>query len=81
MAALQLAALERFDFDSVLLPYSYTVMQNEQYQQEFEALLALCQDRNVAVQTIKAMARRRWREDENPTTTTWYKTFDDEGDI
>ena len=29
VAATHRRALERFDFDSVLLPYSYTMMQNE----------------------------------------------------
>jgi hypothetical protein len=33
------------------------------------------------VQTIKAVARRRWREEEKPTTTTWYKAFDQPTDI
>jgi len=35
-------SLERFDFDSVLLPYSYAMMQNPQYAADFEALMDLC---------------------------------------
>ena len=34
-------ALERFDFDSVLLPYSYIMLQNPQYAADVNALLAV----------------------------------------
>jgi aryl-alcohol dehydrogenase-like predicted oxidoreductase len=50
-------ALERFDFDSVLLPYNYPMMQNPSYAADFEDLAAACQQRNVAVQTIKSVTR------------------------
>jgi aryl-alcohol dehydrogenase-like predicted oxidoreductase len=65
-------SLERFDFDSVLLPYSYTMKQNEQYAADFEALFALCRERNVAVQTIKSVVYRPWGEREH-TANTWYE--------
>jgi aryl-alcohol dehydrogenase-like predicted oxidoreductase len=68
-------SLERFDFDSVLLPYSYTMMQNEQYAADFEALFALCRERNVAVQTIKSVVYRPWGEREH-TASTWYEPLD-----
>src|SRR5262245_20837679 len=51
VAAMHKKALERFDFDTVLLPYSHIMMQNAQYAADFEALVALCKERNVAVQT------------------------------
>jgi aryl-alcohol dehydrogenase-like predicted oxidoreductase len=60
IAGMHLRSLERFDFDTVLLPYSYTLMQNGTYRGDVERLLALCHHRKVAVQTIKAIARRRW---------------------
>lgn len=73
-------ALEQFDFDSVLLPYSYILMQNPQYAANVEALLALCKERNVAVQTIKSIARRLW--DDRPRTHgTWYEPLEEQGDI
>jgi aryl-alcohol dehydrogenase-like predicted oxidoreductase len=56
IAALHRKALERFDFDSVLLPYSYILMQNPQYAADVEVLLAVCRERNVAVQAIKGIA-------------------------
>lgn len=77
VAERQLAALERFDFDSVLLPYSYTMMQNEQYRSEFEAVITLCQERNVAVQTIKTIVHTPWG-DAQPTRATWYKPLEDQ---
>jgi aryl-alcohol dehydrogenase-like predicted oxidoreductase len=72
VAAMHRRALERFDFDSVLLPYNFTIMQNPQYAADFEALVALCAERNVAVQTIKSIARGSWGAAPR-THTTWYE--------
>ncbi len=66
-------SLERFDFDSVLLPYNYPLDQNPEYAADFEALVAMCEERNVAVQTIKSLARRRWPEDVEHTHAVWYQ--------
>lgn len=55
--AMHLRSLERFEFDSVLLPCNFMMMQNPQYAADFEKLLALCQERHIAVQTIKSLAR------------------------
>ena len=52
-----LRSLEMHDLDSVLVPYNYVLMQNPTYASEFERLLAVCLERDVAVQTIKAIAR------------------------
>ena len=71
-------SLERFDFDSVLLPYNYVMMQNPQYAADFEALMALCQARNVAVQTIKGITRRPWGEQEH-VYSVWYQPLDQPG--
>jgi len=73
-------SLERFPFDSVLLPYNFTMMQNRQYAADFEALIALCQQRGVAVQTIKAITLGPWGEQEH-TASTWYEPFRDPADI
>ena len=80
VARRHLAALERYDFDSVLLPYSYTMMQHAQYRAEFEALIAVCQARDVAVQTIKSLVHRPWHEGEQ-THATWYKPLEDQAAI
>jgi aryl-alcohol dehydrogenase-like predicted oxidoreductase len=74
-------SLERFPFDSVLLPYNHAMMQSPEYAREFESLLAVCEERGVAAQTIKSVARRRWTEDATPTHTTWYEPLCDPGDV
>jgi len=73
-------SLERFEFDSVLLPYNYPMMQNAQYAADFEALLAVCAERSVAVQTIKAITRAPWEERPHGAAT-WYEPLRDQSDI
>src|SRR3954469_366400 len=60
IAAMHRRSLGEFDFDSVLLPYNYVTYQNEKYQADFEALLAIAREKDIAVQTIKSIARRPW---------------------
>ena len=81
VARMHLRSLERFDFASVLLPYNFAMMAEPDYAASFEELLALCAQREVAVQTIKAVARRRWQEGEKRTTTTWYHAFEAPEDV
>src|SRR5215469_10937845 len=50
IAGMHLRSLERFDFDSVLLPYNYAVLSDLGYRADVEALLGVCQERGVAVQ-------------------------------
>lgn len=73
-------SLERYDFDSVLLPYNYAMMQNATYRADFEALMQLCQTRNVAVQTIKSCTRGPWATATH-TAATWYEPFSEQADI
>lgn len=80
IAGLHLKALERFDFDAVLLPYNYPMMQNPQYAKEFHALLELCKVRNTAVQTIKSITRRSWGEHPQ-NRATWYEPLEEQADI
>jgi aryl-alcohol dehydrogenase-like predicted oxidoreductase len=70
-------SLDRFAFDSVLLPYNFTMMQDPIYAQDFEALMTRCQAEGVAVQTIKSIARRRWREDDPSPRFSWYEPLRD----
>lgn len=73
---MHLRSLERFDFDTVLLPYNYVLMQDAQYAADFEALLAVCAARNVAVQTIKSLCRRPWASDVAHNRSTWYQPLE-----
>jgi aryl-alcohol dehydrogenase-like predicted oxidoreductase len=73
-------SLERFPFDSVLLPYNFVQMQDPRYAETFEALAAVCQERNVALQTIKSLASRRW-DGREKTAATWYEPLREQVDI
>ena len=73
-------SLERFDFDSVLLPANYVLMQNPEYAAGFAALVAKCQERNVAVQVIKSICRRPWG-DKPQTRNTWYEPLEEQGSV
>jgi len=73
-------SLERFPFDSVLLPYNYVQLQDPYYRERFESLLAVCTERRVAVQTIKSLAWRRW-EGRPTTASTWYEPLREQADI
>ena len=80
VAKMHLRSLERFPFDSVLLPYSYVQMQDDRYTADFEALTALCRGRGVAVQTIKSISLAPW--DGRPqTAATWYEPLREQRDI
>jgi len=78
--AMHLRSLERFDFDAVLLPYNYPLMQNPQYAADFERLMARCRERDVAVQAIKSLTRRPWG-DRPQTRATWYQPLEEQAAI
>ncbi len=78
--AMHLRSLERFDFDAVLLPYNYPLMQNPQYAAGFERLMARCRERDVAVQAIKSLTRRPWG-DRPQTYATWYQPLEEQAAI
>jgi aryl-alcohol dehydrogenase-like predicted oxidoreductase len=80
IARLHINALERFDFDSVLLPYNYPMMQNPMYAADVKELFRMCTERNVAIQTIKSITRAPWG-DHPHTRSTWYEPLEDQADI
>ena len=77
IARMHTRSLERFDYDSVLLPYNFPLLADDGYRADVETLLGLCEQRNVAVQTIKAVARRRWTDDSEPHFA-WYEPLADQ---
>ncbi|HEX5080253.1 MAG TPA: aldo/keto reductase [Geminicoccaceae bacterium] len=81
IAAMHKRALERFDFDSVLLPWNWFVAHHESYAADFEALAAHCAERQVAVQTIKSLARGPWAAGVPRSHATWYQPLESEQDI
>jgi len=80
IAANHRRSLERYDFDSVLLPYNYITMQNPYYAENFNALVATCEQHNTAVLTIKSIAYKPWRGRQH-TRNTWYEPLEDQQDI
>jgi aryl-alcohol dehydrogenase-like predicted oxidoreductase len=80
IAAMHKRSLERFDFDAVLMPYNYVMHQNERYREDFDTVVRLCEERQVAVQTIKAIARGPWATTEK-ARTTWYQPLEEQADI
>jgi hypothetical protein len=55
-------------------------MQDSRYAETFEAVAAVCAERNVALQTMKSLARRRW-DGRKATTATWYEPLREQDDI
>ena len=80
VAAQHLRSLQEYPFDSVLLPYNFPMSRNAGYIADFEALVAVCAERGLAVQTIKAITRAPWG-DQQPTANTWYEPLTDQGAI
>jgi aryl-alcohol dehydrogenase-like predicted oxidoreductase len=80
IATMHRQALERFDFDSILLQYSYVLAQDARYRADFDALIKVCESRNVAVQTIKSIVLTPWG-DTPHTRATWYRPLEEQGDI
>jgi aryl-alcohol dehydrogenase-like predicted oxidoreductase len=73
-------SLERFPFDSLLLPYSHVQMRDPLYAADFEALTAVCEQRGVAVQTIKSISHAPW-DGRAQTAATWYEPLREQADI
>jgi len=80
VALMHQRSLERFPFDTVLLPYSYVQMRDARYASDFEALSAVCVERGVAMQTIKAITLAPW-DGREQTTATWYEPLQEQDDI
>ena len=80
-AAMHLQSLERFDFDSVLLPYNYCQMQIASFAADFDKLIELCRERNVAVQTMKSIAWRPIGRRSRKHNTYFYEPLESEGAI
>jgi aryl-alcohol dehydrogenase-like predicted oxidoreductase len=77
IAGMHQRSLEAFPFDSVLLPYSAVLLRDTGYRDDVERLRTTCRERGVAVQTIKAIARRRWHDDDESRRLSWYEPLRD----
>jgi aryl-alcohol dehydrogenase-like predicted oxidoreductase len=70
-------SLQRFRFDSVLLPCNYPMMRIPHYRENFDRLLRSCRKKGIAVQIIKAAARGLWG-DKARNHATWYEPLSDQ---
>lgn len=77
IASMHQRSLDAFPFDSVLLPFSPVLMAIDSYAADVATLRETCAERGVAVQTIKAVARRRWRDDDEQLKFSWYEPIRD----
>lgn len=68
-------SLDRFAFDSVLLPLNFSLYQNPEYAADFRALAERCAEQKIAVQTIKSVARGPKVEDQ--PFHMWYAPLSD----
>lgn len=74
---MHLRSLAEFDYDSVLFPYNPALLDLPAYRADVARLRAECTARGVAMQTIKAVARRRWPGGETSGHRSWYEPLAD----
>ncbi|MFO7905305.1 MAG: aldo/keto reductase [Planctomycetota bacterium] len=71
------AALDRYDFDSILFPLSFPIWLKENFG---PSVHKRAKESNRGILALKAMAHQRWpkqmNRDERPWNKTWYQPFD-----
>ncbi|MBO3769548.1 MAG: aldo/keto reductase [Candidatus Brockarchaeota archaeon] len=72
-------ALERFDFDTVLIPVNVGSIIHPAPENDFKPILKIANERNIGVIAIKAIARGRWSVDRK--YQTWYEPLEEQEDI
>ena len=71
--SMHLRSLAEAPFASVLFPWNHSLAQNPEYQADVTALIDVCVERGVAMQTIKSVGRRRWAPDHDGPRFSWYE--------
>ena len=74
-------SLQNFDFDSVLMPWNWHVANYKNYAKEFNETAKICNKRNVAIQTIKSLAKGAWPSGSDKNYTTWYEPVTEKNSI
>jgi aryl-alcohol dehydrogenase-like predicted oxidoreductase len=69
------AALERFDFDTVMTPLNFVQYADPGFRLAFERLARMAAERDVGLMVIKALTKGPWG-DRPHTYQTWYEPFD-----
>ncbi|MBZ0287443.1 MAG: aldo/keto reductase, partial [Anaerolineae bacterium] len=78
--AVQYAALQRFDLDTVMFPIHPRLYADKKYRADAEKLLELCRQRDLGVQIIKSITRGAWGE-LTKNYHTWYQPYDTQNAI
>jgi len=81
VAAMHKKSIEHYDFDSILLPWNWLMAHHRGYPLDFNNILDLCRKKNIAVQTIKAVARGPYAAGMKKTHTPWYQPLEDQESI
>jgi aryl-alcohol dehydrogenase-like predicted oxidoreductase len=68
-------AVRRWDLDTVMFPVYPRLWADDGYRRDAEALLDLCEARDVGVMAIKAAAARPWSADGHRHSSTWYEPY------
>ena len=76
----QLEALQRFDFDTIMFPVGAAMFRDPDYRRDAEALLAEANARDLGIQTIKMIARGGWGDREHDAST-WYDPHREQAEI
>ena len=74
--AVQIEALRRFDFDSLLFTLNFQMWADVDYRLDAVTLLKMAAERDVGTMVIKTWARGPWGEKDR-RYHTWYEPFDD----
>lgn len=70
-------ALNRYDFDTVLLPINVSAMTDPHPHNNFHPLLEIARERDIGIVAIKSVLKRRWVDD-NHSYNTWYEPLDEQ---
>lgn len=74
-------AIKYFPFESVLVPYNFSMMKDLQYKKDYEQLSSLCLKRNTALQVIKTICKGSWPKGTKRNFGTWYEPLSKQEDI
>jgi predicted aldo/keto reductase-like oxidoreductase len=74
--AVEMEALKRFDFDSLLFTLNFKLWANERYRRDATQLLQIAAGRDLGLMVIKTWARGPWGS-QKQRYHTWYEPFDD----
>lgn len=76
----QLEALRRFDFDTIMFPVNASMFRDSNYRRDVKELLGFAGEKDVGVQAIKMIARGGWGDSERDCTT-WYDPHREQSEI